>query len=219
MEFKEEPIGGRLCQRSFACSEQTPLSISMKNPWSGRNSVVLQLRSQVVKPVGKFDRNFRYPSMRWKLPIHLLAVLALVFSSIRASPAQTSTSGGVSGVVSDPSHAVVPNTVVELRDETKGTIQTTKTDRDGVYQFFLLAPGKYTLSVSHAGFREENDAVNILLGPPGTRNITLEIAGGSATVNVTGEMPLLQAEDSDVSTTMNLTQISQVPNPGNDLQH
>jgi len=122
-------------------------------------------------------------------------------------------------VVSDPSHAVVPNTVVELRDETKGTIQIAKTDGDGVYQFFFLAPGKYTLRVSHAGFREEGHDVNVLLGPAGTRNITLEIAGGTATVKVTGEMPLLQAENGDVSTTMNLTQISQVPNPGNDLTY
>src|SRR5260370_21396514 len=32
-------------------------------------------------------------------------------------------------------------------------------------------------------------------------------------------MTLLQAENGDVSTTMNLTQISQVPNPGNDLTY
>ncbi len=152
-------------------------------------------------------------------PIHLLGILSLLLCSIHDSCAQTTASGGLTGVVNDPSHAVVPNTAVELRDETKGTIQTAKTDGDGVYQFFFLAPGKYTLSVSHAGFREESHDVNVLLGPPGTRNITLEIAGGSATVKVTDEMPLLQAENGDVSTTMNLTQISQVPNPGNDLTY
>jgi Carboxypeptidase regulatory-like domain len=95
----------------------------------------------------------------------------------------------LTGVVSDPSHAVVPNTVVELRDETKGTIQTSKTDGDGVYQFFFLAPGKYSLSVSHAGFRGESHDVSVLLGPPGKRNLTLEIVGGTETVKVTGEMP------------------------------
>jgi len=122
-------------------------------------------------------------------------------------------------VVSDPSQAVVPNAVVELRDVTKGTIQTAKTDGDGVYRFFFLAPGKYTLAVSHDGFREESQDVNVLLGPPGARNIKLEIAGGSATVKVTDEMPLLQAENGDVSTTMNQKQISEVPNPGNDLTY
>jgi len=122
-------------------------------------------------------------------------------------------------VVSDPSHAVVPDAVVELRDNTKGSIQTAKTNGDGVYQFFFLAPGRYMFTVSHAGFREKSHDVNVLLGPPGTLNVTLEIAGGSATVRVASEVPQLQAENGDVSTTMNQLQVSQVPNPGNDLTY
>jgi hypothetical protein len=139
-----------------------------------------------------------------------MVILFLTFCSILEARAQTTTSGGLTGVVSDPSHAVVPDAVVELRDDDKGTIQTAKTDGDGVYRFFFLAPGKYTLAVSHDGFREERHDVNVLLGPPGT---------GSATVKVTDEMPLLQAENGDVSTTMNQKQISEVPNPGNDLTY
>jgi hypothetical protein len=77
---------------------------------------------------------------------------------------------------------VVPDAVVELWDTTKGTMQTAKTDGDGVFRFFFVAPGRYALSVSHEGFREESHGVNVLLGPPGTRNITLEVAGGTATV-------------------------------------
>jgi hypothetical protein len=165
------------------------------------NGVVLQLRSQVVKPVGKFAWNLGYRSTKCKLPIQLPLVLFFFLCSIHNMRAQTTTSGGLTGVVSDPRHAVIPNSVVELRDETKGTIQISKTDGDGVYRFFFLAPGKYALSISHAGFREESHDVNVPLGPPGTRNITLEIAGASATVKVTGEMPLLQAENGDVSTT------------------
>ena len=122
-------------------------------------------------------------------------------------------------MVSDPSHAVVPAAVVELRDNTKGTVQTAKTDGDGVYRFFFLAPGRYTLTVSHAGFREESQDVNVLLGPSGTLNVTLKIARESTTVKVTGEAPLVQAENGDVSTTISLLQISQVPNPGNDLTY
>jgi hypothetical protein len=125
----------------------------------------------------------------------------------------------LTGVVSDPSHAIVPDAVVEIRDNSKGAIQAAKTDRDGVFRFFFLSPGRYMLTVSHAGFREESESVNVLLGPPGTRNITLKIAGGSATVTVTGDTPLIQALNGDVSTTMSQLQISKVPNPGNDLTY
>ena len=36
---------------------------------------------------------------------------------------------------------------------------------------------------------------------------------------MTAEAPLIQAENGDVSTTMNQKQISEVPNPGNDLTY
>ena len=169
--------------------------------------------------MGKFAWNLRHPLANWQLLIQLLIILSFVLFSIPDLGAQTTTSGGLTGVVSDPSHAVVPDAVVVLRDNTKGTIQTVKTDGDGVYRFFFLPPGRSRLNVSHEGFREASQEVNVLLGPPGTRNITLEVAGGTATVKVTDEMPLLQAENGDVSTTMNLLQVSQVPNPGNDLTY
>ena len=170
-------------------------------------------------PVEQFAWIRVYHSAGWKLPVHLPLILLLVLCSTHDSTAQTATSGGLTGVVSDPSHAVVPRAIVELRDNAKGTMQTSRTNVDGVYRFFLVAPGRCTLTVSHAGFRQERRDINVLLGPPGTMNITLEIASESAMVKVTSEVAMLQAENGDVSTTMNQLQISEVPNPGNDLTY
>jgi hypothetical protein len=130
-------------------------------------------------------------SARRKLALPLTRILALFLFSFQNSNAQTTNSGGLTGVVSDASQAVVPAAIVKLCNDTKGTLQTTKTDREGVYRFFFLAPGRYTLSVSHDGFRLESQDVDVLLGPPGTRNITLGIATEGVTVNVTAERPLL----------------------------
>jgi hypothetical protein len=122
-------------------------------------------------------------------------------------------------LVTDPSNAVVPDANVEIRDNARGTTQATKTDREGVCRFFLLVPGTYTLTVTRDGFRKETRVVEVLLGSPGTVNVTLEIAKLSATVKVAGETPLIQAENGDVSATMSQRQISEVPNPGNDLTY
>ena len=119
----------------------------------------------------------------------------------------------------DASHAVVPDAVVEIKDNTKGTNQSAKTDHDGVYQFFFLAPGRYVLTVTRVRFRQDSRAVNIPLGPPVTANVTLELAKASTTVTVMGEAPLVQAENGDFSTTISQKQISEVPNPGNDLTY
>jgi hypothetical protein len=50
------------------------------------------------------------------------------------------------------------------KDNPKGTTQATKTDRDGVYRFFFLAPGRYTVMSTHDDFRDESRAMNVLLG-------------------------------------------------------
>ena len=152
-------------------------------------------------------------------PLHCLLPILLIWCLAYQSIAQTTTSGGLTGVVSDPSGAVVPNAVVQVRDETKGTTRSTKADEEGVYRFYFLAPSRYTLTVKQEGFQISSQVVNVLLGPPGTANVTLEIAKGSMTVRVTGEPPLIQAENGDFSTTMNQRQISEVPNPGNDLTY
>ncbi len=151
--------------------------------------------------------------------ILLFPILLLLLCLSNKLSAQTTASGGLTGVVTDPSSAAVPNAIIELRDNAKGTTQATNTDREGVYQFFFLAPGKYTLTVTKDRFRTDSRAVNVLLGPPVTVNVMLELATESTTVKVTGEAPLIRAENGDVSTTMNQKQISEVPNPGNDLTY
>ncbi len=132
---------------------------------------------------------------------------------------QTTTSGGLAGVVIDQTTAVVPDAVVEIEDAAKGTTQSGKTDKEGVYQFPFLRPGTYTLRVRHPGFQEERRSVNVQVGPPATVNITLQIAKASSEITVTDEAPIIQAETADVSVTMNQKQVSEVPNPGNDLTY
>jgi hypothetical protein len=156
--------------------------------------------------------------MRSMFAIRLLPALLLLWPHQNLS-AQTTTSGALTGVVTDQTNAMVPNAEVELRDMAKGTIRPTRTDSEGLYQFFFLAPGKYTLRVTHDGFREERRTVDVLLGPPITVNIALAIGQAREEITVADEVPLIRAENGDASATVNQKQISEVPNPGNDLTY
>src|SRR5438034_9484460 len=149
----------------------------------------------------------------------LCSALLLVVSLSSELDAQTTVSGGLAGVITDPSNAVVPDAHVVVRRSAKGTTQSTKSDRQGVYQFFFLSPGRYMLTVTHVGFRDETRVVNVLLGPPVSANVSLAIASVSTNVTVTDEAPLIRAENGDVSTTVSQKQIPEVPNPGNDLTY
>jgi carboxypeptidase family protein len=157
--------------------------------------------------------------MRLRPQVLLLPAVLLGLCLFNEARAQTTASGGLTGVVTDPSGAVVPDASAEITDNAKGTTQATKTDREGVYRFFFVAPGRYTLTVTHDGFRTEIRVVTVPLGPPVTVNVVLEIAKTITTVEVTGEAPLIHAENGDVSATMDQKRISEVPNPGNDLTY
>src|SRR3989454_719063 len=153
-----------------------------------------------------------------QIPLTCLALLLAVSLSTELH-AQTTISGELVGLITDPSDAVVPDADVEIRDLAKGTIQTTKSDQEGVYRFFFVAPGRYTLTVTHGGFRDETRTVDVLLGPPVSANVRLAIARVSTKLTVSDEAPLIRAENGDVSTTVTQKQISEIPNPGNDLTY
>jgi hypothetical protein len=133
--------------------------------------------------------------------------------------AQTTTSGALAGVVTDPSQAVVADAVVEIKNGAKGTSQSTRTDREGIYRFLFLAPGRYTLTVTHSGFQQESLWVNVLLGSAVSANVRFTLEKARTNLTVTDEVPLTQAENGNFSATMNQTQISELPNPGNDLTY
>src|SRR5215469_4848 len=132
---------------------------------------------------------------------------------------QTTASGGLTGTVTDPSEHVIPGANVELRDNAKGTLQSTKTDTEGAYLFSFLLPGSYTLKVSHPVFTTETIPVSVLLGPPGTLHVKMVIAPVATTIQVKTGAPLINTDNGDASTTMTERQVSEIPNPGNDLTY
>jgi hypothetical protein len=113
----------------------------------------------------------------------------------------------------------VPDALLELKDNAKGTILVTKTDAEGAYLFSFLLPGKYNLKVTCQGFKTTEVPVKVLLVPPLTLNVKLAIAPASTSITVTGEPPLIYADNGDASTTKTELQVSEIPNPGNDLTY
>jgi hypothetical protein len=152
--------------------------------------------------------------------LSLLSVLLLfvvLFSALRL-PAQTQTTGEITGVVIDPSGAVVANAKVTLKDNSKGSTQSAETNKEGVYHFQLLNPSNYTITVSSSGFQEAATVVDVALGQVTSADIHLTIGSATQTVTVAGESePLIQTENGNVATTFSQQQLAAVPNPGNDL--
>ena len=131
--------------------------------------------------------------------------------------AQTMTTGGIAGVVTNPKNAPVPNATVTLTSSAKGTAQTTTTSATGTYQFGLLDPGAYTVTVDMNGFQQISKIVTVPLGQPVMVDFQLNVKARLATERVGPS--LIETQNGNLDTTLIRQQISQVPNPGNDLTY
>ena len=151
-------------------------------------------------------------------PTKLLALMvffALVLPGVLA--AQSTTNGAISGTVTDVTGAVLPDITVNLKSTEKGFTNSTKTNGQGSYQFPLLEPGTYAVTISAPNFKQSTLTATVSVGATSIVNVKLEVGAAGTTVEVTSEAALLQTESAEVSTTFNAREISEVPNPGNDL--
>ena len=130
----------------------------------------------------------------------LTAALMLLLAADLA--AQSSTTGDVSGVVSDPSGAIVPGATVTLKSNETGRTSTAKTNNTGVYRFSLLSPGPYTITVSSPNFSPASVQVPIAVGQSITANVHLQVASAQQVVEVQAEGSNVQADNGNISTTM-----------------
>ncbi|HYL94480.1 MAG TPA: carboxypeptidase-like regulatory domain-containing protein, partial [Terriglobales bacterium] len=79
----------------------------------------------------------------------LLTTVCLTVTSLTFS--QTGTTS-LRGTVTDPSGSVVPGATVILKNLGSNTQRSFTTSSVGEYQFLLLAPGSYSLTITAPGF-------------------------------------------------------------------
>src|SRR5258707_14190822 len=143
----------------------------------------------------------------------------LVACLTTAAVSQSLTSGDLTGLVTDPSGAAIPNANVTLTNNATGATQTNTTNDQGTYRFSLLSPGTYTLSISASNFQDVHQTATVTVGQATSVNAQLQLSSASQSVEVTGEAAVVHTENADLTTSFSPEQISQVPNPGNDLSY
>ena len=157
--------------------------------------------------------------MRRPVYYNIAIVLIVLCVGAVGSHAQSIITGAVSGTVTDPSGAILPNAAVTLTNTATGDTQTGKTNASGVYLFPLLQPGDYTVTVQESGFRVAVAKVTVALGQTATADLKLELGDATQTVEVTIGNVELQTEDGNISSNFDTHQVENVPNPGGDLTY
>jgi len=127
--------------------------------------------------------------------------LILTLGSI-ASVAQSTNAGDIRGTVTDSTGALVPGVTVTVRNVDTGVTKSFTTNDSGLYDTDSIVTGNYTVTFSKDGFQK------VVRGPitlsVGFTTVNGELKVGSSTESVTVEanVPLLQTETSEQSTTL-----------------
>jgi len=129
-----------------------------------------------------------------------------------ASAQGVGASADLTGTITDPSGADVPNAKVTVLDAAKGLQHSVVTDEHGFYHLSGLAPASYKLSVEHAGFQTEViPSLSLTVGQTLGLDFHLKLAGLSGQVEVSSELPAVETERGSQANTLTQEDIAQLP--------
>jgi hypothetical protein len=144
-----------------------------------------------------------------------LLISAILLLAPWSASAQTSVLGTITGVITDPSGAVIPD--VSITATNKGTQQTAKTSTNpsGSYVIPNLPSGDYNVRAEKEGFQAcENLGVHLDPAAAVLVSCTMKLGQISQTVEVTAAPVQVQTSEARVARTVDTTQLTELPTNG-----
>jgi hypothetical protein len=135
-----------------------------------------------------------------------------VLLAIPWSAAAQRTTGDIRGLVTDQSDSVLPGATVTLRGRTVAGTPTTVTNEAGIYRFPNLPPGTYDITVELAGFTSSTQtAIPVGLGATAEVNVQLKVSTQSETITVVADTPVVDTATAQVATNYTREWIENAP--------
>ena len=143
----------------------------------------------------------------------LMTALLLACLAVLALPAWAQVySGSLTGVVTDPTGAVVPGAKVTVTDVTKGYAHSATTDGVGRYLVTNLPPSTYKLSIESPGFKTSvRDGIVLDVNQRASLDVQLEIGQAVQSVEVVGSAAVLATQDAAQGQELNRAFVNDLP--------
>ncbi|MGH9864103.1 MAG: carboxypeptidase regulatory-like domain-containing protein, partial [Candidatus Acidiferrales bacterium] len=121
-------------------------------------------------------------------------------------------SGNISGTVTDPSGAAIPNVTLTALEADRGIRHTALSDDAGRYQFVGLPPATYDVTAQVSGFQTViQKGVIVTVGGTAIADFQLKVASTAATVEVSAQPPVVETERGSQSNTLTDRLITNLP--------
>lgn len=119
---------------------------------------------------------------------------------------------GLSGVVKDPSGAVVADAALELTNVATGVTRSTRSDGAGVYRFLSVSPGVYVLTASKDGFNVlAIDQIELNVGQHRTIDVDLTLGALATGVEVVAPLATIDRTHAEIGSAVTSRQIEATP--------
>src|SRR4029078_9693047 len=125
-------------------------------------------------------------------------VSLLVLSLSAVAFAQSTTTGAIGGVVTNPDKEVVPGASVTVKNIGTNKEDTATTDDTGRFKVANLQPGSYSVTVNASGFSPmTSENVVVEVGRETSLEVALSVGPVTGTVDVSAEAPAINTISKD----------------------
>jgi len=139
----------------------------------------------------------------------VLAVVVLIIPMLLLGQAYF---GTVSGLLTDPTGAVLQNARVTLTDQQKGYQFATVSDSTGRFLFRAIPPGEYSVTAELAGFEKTRlTGINLDINENATANLRLKVSAAKETVQVSAQPETVATQDAVTGQVINRRFINDLP--------
>ena len=142
-----------------------------------------------------------------------IAIFLAVTVFVTASTLAQQPTASLTGVVTDPNGAVIPGATVTAINKATNFSRSATTNGDGLYVISNLPVGMYDVRVEAKGFTTKisQDVVALTVGQSVRLDTALGAGKISETVDLTGEMPMVDVETSKVDAVINDKTVENLP--------
>ena len=148
-----------------------------------------------------------------KSAAYFLTFVTLACSLWLTATARAQVAGAtLSGTVTDPSGAILPQATISIRNVSTDITRTTTTSAAGFYSVPNLLPGTYDVKASAQGFSTHlSTGIILTVGAQQVLDFALRVGQISQTVEVSTEAPTVELASSSISATVNATTVRELP--------
>ena len=141
-----------------------------------------------------------------------LTILVAVFGLVPSGFAQTTVStGGIQGIVTDPSGAFVSGAVVSVTNVATGQTASVNTHLVGAYTFAFLRPGDFVVRIEAKGFKTTRLPITVKVDQTANGNAKLVVGDSSESIDVLASDLQVNTVQATVQGVLTTAQIENLP--------